>query len=870
MKKYLFTQAKKSLSLMMAILMLLSCWVWVAPTEAEAADYDNGKYYVKYVASKIREAGNNDGWDSSGNKLTIKWVKADGTTGSTGAMSLTKSKYTTEGATDVVIWEGYIDGFPTEAGWYMKMNHKSGQSRYLSVGGCFLVVGKNADDCKFTVTARGDDGSATSVTGNVITNLDAFKWQCDATQGGTKDATFSIYKNSGDPQANSFVVDNKAAALTIPDLTDTSKTNTTTSAITAKVYDQYGVWMYNQYATYALKDEAGTTDYNKDNHGIWTNKSGNGVTVSVNYLAQTKITGDPNTKTTTAKVIGSYTHDSNGKIAATELATITLKYPTYIITVDQKLGATMTLSNGDKQTTSWSYEGIYGAEAPKYPISGMEDGVSLGATKSGYTFKGYWTVPQPDSGDANYNAESANFASPISETTFNSYKNLEGAVVSGNFVTVNGAKFYNAGKEWNADIDFAVTGVANYYGWWVSKDIVVKFYDIDGTYLGSKTTKLGKKEAASWYADPKDSYNAGAFQYETFSGKWMDITGKVIEEGEYTFGDLESLTLTPVYSKKTYNNKYQIDFIDPINGGVIDEEPANGIASGEYEYRHVLNKEDGNIPDVSIPTVLKNDNAMTYVFSGWTTQKPASGNYHKVAVDDSAVVENTDWAVKADATYYAVYRGTVKEYLVSFTYTDTKGDKQTIVQTVAYGSTIKTPNEVNRTYAAEGKGYVLQGWNYKSKSEGTIMLGVDEAVVLNDTNVSITASNLATAATENPIKFTAKYDDGTPTPYNVTFKYKNGKGEDVEITDLVFHGNTITQAIVDRVTVPKEYDDGAALYTFAKQWKVTEGNADKEYYTTEEFTSFGPTSHVTFEAVYGEGVPFRSSECRKRKAACRG
>jgi len=37
-------QFKKSLSLIMAVLMLMSCWVWVAPTEAEAATQD---YYVK-------------------------------------------------------------------------------------------------------------------------------------------------------------------------------------------------------------------------------------------------------------------------------------------------------------------------------------------------------------------------------------------------------------------------------------------------------------------------------------------------------------------------------------------------------------------------------------------------------------------------------------------------------------------------------------------------------------------------------------------------------------------------------------------------------------------------------------------------------
>lgn len=38
MKKYLILQAKKSMSLFLAVLMLLSCWVWVAPDEAKKAE----------------------------------------------------------------------------------------------------------------------------------------------------------------------------------------------------------------------------------------------------------------------------------------------------------------------------------------------------------------------------------------------------------------------------------------------------------------------------------------------------------------------------------------------------------------------------------------------------------------------------------------------------------------------------------------------------------------------------------------------------------------------------------------------------------------------------------------------------------------
>ena len=40
MKNYLKLQAKKSMSLFLAVLMVLSCWVWMAPEEAEVEAAD--------------------------------------------------------------------------------------------------------------------------------------------------------------------------------------------------------------------------------------------------------------------------------------------------------------------------------------------------------------------------------------------------------------------------------------------------------------------------------------------------------------------------------------------------------------------------------------------------------------------------------------------------------------------------------------------------------------------------------------------------------------------------------------------------------------------------------------------------------------
>ena len=45
---------RKVLSVFLAVLMILTAWVWIAPTEAEAA---NGSYYIK-ISWNVVSSGN--------------------------------------------------------------------------------------------------------------------------------------------------------------------------------------------------------------------------------------------------------------------------------------------------------------------------------------------------------------------------------------------------------------------------------------------------------------------------------------------------------------------------------------------------------------------------------------------------------------------------------------------------------------------------------------------------------------------------------------------------------------------------------------------------------------------------------------------
>ncbi len=835
MKKYFKLQAKKSLSLLMAVIMLMTCWVWVAPEKAAAADSPEEGYYF------VEIRGNLTDWEDDANVAKNDWIISH-SDGSTTTFKGTSVYNNGSNKDNYVLASGWVSKFPTgiknvyQKGcggdkWRIEKPTAyvgNGAGHSVAIGG--RTDGYNAEQTSETTVVLDMYAGITPVVTSIATS------SATATVAGETNDTYEV-----------------KTMPTVPKIGSGEEQKISCSG--AYVYDQYKVRMTSENVSYSVMDSLGSAEYKKDTHGVWAN----GSTVYANEDVQIKMTNLNGSE----KV---YLYGTNGEIKR-KLAEITLNYPQYEVTVDHNgsisnLGATMDMSDGSTRTTAWSDTGYYSASVVAWPKGGMsDDGKYLGANKAGYTFKGFWTTKQPTSGAANYDASEADFANPTDSTTFDTYKAQEGAVLSENNLVVtlaDGSKHYNAGRQWDAAKDKEVLGNATFYGWWISQDITVKFYDIDGTYLGTQNAKYGSTPAEDWYPDPKDSYNAGAFEYQTFAKKWRDITGVEIIEGSYTFGPLDSLSLTPIYETKTYSDKYQVNFVNPADGTNIDgnneNTETNGVASGKYDYRHILSGD--NIPTVGVPGAIVYDSGYTYEFSGWSSQKPASGYYHTVAKDDTSFVENTDWVVRDDITYYAVFRSTVKEYVIAFNYTDTTGTAKTEIKHIPYGSVITTPSNVNRTYATGGYGYTLEGWGYVDNDSQTVMLGVDATLVFNAENVFLTAENLAGATPEKPIVFTANYDEGQPTPYTVTFKYKDAKGVDKTVIDQVYHGYKITQGTVDKLDVPAQYDDGEALYTFANKWIVTEGTADKAEYTADEFTSFSPTSHVTFEAVYGEGVPF--------------
>lgn len=820
MKKYFKTQLKKSISLFMAVLMVLSCWVWVAP-EAEAVNEEtnakNGQYYVQVY-------GNLSDWSNKTNLEKNNWIVTYKTNNGTGSEATVNLSYIFDvynngnNAENVVLAAGWVPGFPTkvrnEAKVACEGDAFSYQPRSLRIGG----YADNTNAFPNVVATYSDQYSTTlgEDIGYDIFTVDP--------AGEHKPVATSV-RNVG----------SNTTDITVPAIGSNAGKQTSNFTLSGEVYDQYGVRLLNNSPeSYVLGDTAGTV-YTLDTHGIGIE---NGKIV-YNENAQIKL---PNTSGR-QKV---YIFGQKGSMKSDEenAGTLYLKYPSYTMTVNPSGStgktATMEMTDGTgttKQTTNWTLSGVYGTEAnasTKWPTGNAE--------MTGYTFKGFWSNPQPSSGEASYFAYEAEFAAPVSSDDF---VKLYGGTEGGTYVEKDGKKYYNAGTQWSPS-NRKVQGGMTFYGWWISTDITATFYDIDGKYLGSSVFKYGMIPETKDYPDPKDDFDAGAFKYNKFEGVWQDISGIKVTEGVYEFGPdgLTEYTLTPTYSEKKYQSSYTITFVNPVGGN---------ISANTYDYRACLGEND--IPTaVTMPSDLEDAIDYSYAFKGWTANIPANGKYHIVDAVNPKVTKNEDWIVRADATYYPIFERTIKQYRVAFTYTDSAGDVVTKTADYDYGSVITTPSFVNRTYAKEGKGYDLEAWNYN----GAEKFDVDGDLLLNESNVTIEVDSHIGGDKQANISFDAKYSKGEDMPYTIKFTYFGSKGEPLTFDVKVNHGDKLTAENIADLSVPAEYDDGEYLYRFANRWKVVEGVADYTQYIPSTLTTLAPVSNVTFEAVYNVGIPFRT------------
>lgn len=266
MKKFTRT-GKKVLSVFLAVLMVMTAWVFVAP-EAEAATA--GKYYYKVTFQVTDEM------DNVQMKSTLYGRGNNGTSGS--EVTIATKNYTrdTKFSGTMTIMEGTTDAgvFPTRFHIYDNNGAKYFMGRNLK-GYWHVYVGSSSDSLT-EVYLNGKLNSSNVEKMEVGSGKGAYwYWEVRNNYVWGKTNTFNVdYNVDNDtynayPKANSITMGGGSPSLTVPTAAGGS---TPSKAFTATVYDQYGVAWY-QDATLSC-DPTSKIDW-KDNKITATNAKSN-------------------------------------------------------------------------------------------------------------------------------------------------------------------------------------------------------------------------------------------------------------------------------------------------------------------------------------------------------------------------------------------------------------------------------------------------------------------------------------------------------------------------------------------------------------------------------------------------------------------
>lgn len=820
-------QLKKSLSLIMAVLMVLSCWVWVAPTKAEAADYKDGYYYVR-ITTFVSDTGAGDN-----NNLTITYKTNNGMGD--------PEKYTTSFSRDLpkgknIIFEGYIPGYPSGIEWEKSgfgafggsENHRGialwigkdknsiPEAEYYDDGDNSYLINKDDPQCicydagyKFEDVIIGTDKLKCTLT---------FKAELESPRPNTDQSFFY------DDKGNVFTSDTLVTIPYVGALDTEGNPLVESRDFNVQICDQYGVYWYNTPTFNLANAEGSTTEVADEEGGFWwvdKGTSGKSVTVKISEQMQKSISlPATNTDGYIERYIVASCSENDG--SATLSRKIRITYPKYDWNFDTTvIGSAYTAdkiimndgsfydANNDSQPDAHFKKAdylAYNQKASVYPVS---------AEREGFTFLGFWTqqqtsvVGQP--GDP-FSPEST-FAYPLSDAEYDALSQEE----------KDANKYVKAGAKWDPKADSSQLNTEDdktYHAWWLADDLNVKFYDIDGRYLLERTVKAGQGNGAFVWPTPTQQYVSGAFTYNNFKGIWEHTDGTEVDSGNHTFW--KDLVLTPVYETVSFDNEYSIAFYN-----------AYGAAMAGYTNKYTY-RETARRPATNEMTVIPENAEYYYTFEGFVNWAPESGNYHIMLEDVDFDVNGhalniiEDFTVRADASYYPVYRRHIKSYEVFFEYINEQAEYVQVYKTFNYGEEITPPDGVPAVYAEGGYEYKFLGWTKDN-----------------------TDVNLSQEVCRPGAEYYAKYDSGTPTPCKITFVYKNEKGEDVTYEGQVDYGDYLSDKIIEAVKPYEKFDNGEEELYFNGIWEY-----NGKRYTTDALYSFSPEGHTTFTAVYEDGVPF--------------
>lgn len=667
-------QVKKGMSLFLSVLMLLSCWVWVAPNKAEAATA--GNYPVTFYAN-VSDVANN-----CNNNVVIDYITNNGT-GSSVSQTYSLDNLINNGTGNGKSYTVNVPGYPTA--FRFSISRKSGANA-INVRFYRMDIG--------SITVA-DETSGAGYTINTALWWDPRNWTVSPSSGGYSDRWTQ-------PAVTTFSINNPSVSSV--DINQWGGANKTASVSVNTVKDQYGVNWYQDPTWKIGTGESTFNGYTGVTNGAGSSAASS-TTLTISPDAQTA------NKSTTNKSKTLYVQAACG--GKTAVKSITLNNPSYTYTYysqrpinpatgAQYSSATMYKNGSGTATNSYTESKYYYFNPSQYPtnIKLYDNGQEV----KGYKFLGMYSN---DNSNRTYDANQPS-SSSLSGTRLGS--------------SINTAENYNSTTR-------VITPPLTYYAAWWAQNVEAVFETEDHQQIGSYTAKFDQK------ANYNNAANLNNIQ-QKFNDMGLDtiqdktFTRRFVGWGVRTAYDIDGNQLQNVSNGTSINDYvlkgktvfYPIYEVESTNEYTVKFNDANGteITSTKYHYR-----DDAERP---ADQQFAADNTYTYDFIGWAVQPDSSTNVYKVDANSydsdkgTYVTTVSDFTVRRNITYIPVFEKKYINYTATFIEEDLAGQAvgsgKTVISNLHFGDTVNVPTPKDN-FVKNGLRYTFTGWKVTAGTELT-------------------------------------------------------------------------------------------------------------------------------------------------------
>lgn len=652
-------QIKKSLSLIMAVLMLMSCWVWVAPEKAEAADSfpqykitltgtmttvgskKNGGHYKVYYFPYNTDGSIN--YDKTEEKIVYNsWLDSEDYKNKNG---------------DVTI-PTYVDGFPCGIQVATVKNNSDNYRNFVIKG---ISIGEKNVNVTGSKTETGFD--QVSVTGSATKTLQIDKNGNKSGDWGSAEPTLWKFPEFG--------VDTSAStkSLTINGI----NASATADFVLKDIY--YGV-------DWAQKCSAGTPSIKLNSSS--SAETGMSATASKNSVTVKSATGADhyNEGKSTSNWTLTQTFTCGTKKAEISIP-VTLNHPTYTVSFN---------ANGGKLDTAENAADITGLYYGSKILTGKKD-PTVGASNSGRTIDKF-TAKQDGTGRVLDTTEKTTTC--IGNETF--YAQWKAAPVDVKFVMPDGQLIGVLTEGGNCG-SALVGGSGSPYS---SLDLL------------NKDVKASHKTGTVYFSGNNPSWTQDGLTYQfvgwkvifakDLEGNEVDLNSKThttaVLQGETTFQAVFAPTNKKDYSITFYgadgttvlSKKDDYKYGDPI----VMPATATKSSSNQYSYTHI-----GWAPKIG----------NTKYYSVDENNLDLNGGLVSYISKDTK-----SFFVEGNNEYVPVFRHEVRSYNVTYNYYEDSTWKS-LEEVLPYGTVIEVPaaEKVPQSYTEGGYRYTLQYWDCNGK-----------------------------------------------------------------------------------------------------------------------------------------------------------